>query len=166
MAHSLCQQYTANSLLKHRDGFNGFPLVTETESFLTCFTHEAPWQLCKSLHIQEQHKKLKSGRLRLALETGLTATGKCLTWDPQAPTELERVASFSLSKEQQRAPQPFAPQSKEQNHRMVEAGTSGLCVISLLKAGSSLTGYLGFFPFQSGFEHLQVQGDSRSPCVC
>lgn len=141
-------------------------MVTEAESFLTCFTHEAPWQLCKSPHIQEPHKKLKSGRLRLALKTGLTTTGKCLTWDAQATTELERAASFSLSKEQPRAPWPFALQSGEQNHRRVEVQTFGTCVVSLLKAGSPLTGYLGSFPFQSGFEHLQVQGDSISPCIC
>lgn len=141
-------------------------MVTEVEAFLTCFTHEAPWQLCRSLHIQEPHKKLKTSRLRLAPKTGLTATGKRLTWDPQATTELERAASFSLSQEQQRTPQPFALQSEEQNHRMVEVGTSGTCAVSLLKARSPLTGYLGSFPFRSAFEHLQVQGDSTSPCVC
>lgn len=141
-------------------------MVTEAESFLTCFTHAAPWQLCRSLHIQESHKKLRTSRLRLAPKTGLTATGKCLTWDSQATTELERGTSFSLSKEQQRAPQPFALQSEEQNHRMDEVGTSETCVVSLLKARSPLTSYLGSFPFRSGFEHLQIQGDSpKSLCL-
>lgn len=85
---------------------------------------------------------------------------------PKLQLNWKRAPSFSLSKEQQRAPWPFAPQPEEQNHRMVVVGTSGTCVVSLLKAGSPLTGYLGSFPFRSGFEHLQVQGDSTSLCVC
>lgn len=66
---------------------------------------------------------------------------KVLNWDPQATTELKKLLPFSLPKEQQRAPQPWAPQAEEQNHRMAEAQTSGTCVVSLLKAGSPLTGY-------------------------
>lgn len=91
--------------------FNGFPLVTAAESFLTCFTHEAPWQLCRCLTFRS-HTRNSTRQAGTCSQDRSNSSWKVLNWDPQATAELEKAASFSLPEEQQRAPQPRAPKQR------------------------------------------------------
>lgn len=70
--------------------FNGFPLVTEAESFLTCFAHGAPWQLCRCLTFRS-HTRNSTRQAETCSPDWSNSSWKVFHWDPQAATELEKL---------------------------------------------------------------------------